>query len=341
MSGTQGSASRDYVRWGVLGNAMIARDFMIPELRGSELCRVTAIASRGALPDAFAPECRRYGSYEALLADSEIDAVYVPVPNALHAQWAIRAMQHGKHVLCEKPMACTAADGDAMRRAAEENGVLLMEAFMYRCGEKFRRMMQIVDSGVLGRIRSMQGTHGYPLTWKSPAREDAGLGGGCLYDVGCYVVDCMNAVMAAQGERLLQVGGSLGCRGGVDWNAACWLRYDGGTLGTLSSWFNAQQEQRMVLVGERGTLCVPMLFEPDAGELLLTLDGKTERIPVPGSACYRLEAEAMSRAILYGESLPIRLFETMQNLDALERLYAAAERYALTGEPVWPQTENP
>ena len=96
----------------------------------------------------------------------------------------------------------------------------------------------------------------------------------------------------------------------------------------------------MVLVGERGTLCVPMLFEPDAGELLLTLDGKTERIPVPGSACYRLEAEAMSRAILYGEALPIRLSETMQDLDALERLYASAERYELTGSALNEQTDK-
>lgn len=333
--------SKNYVRWGVLGNAMIARDFMIPELRGSELCRVTAVASRTAFPAEAAPECRRYSSYEALLEDVEIDAVYIPVPNALHAPWAIRAMQHGKHVLCEKPMGCTVSDGDAMRRAAEENGVLLMEAFMYRCGEKFRRMMQIVNSGVLGRICSMQGTHGYPLTWKSPAREDAELGGGCLYDVGCYVVDCMNAVMTAQGERLLQVGGSLGCRGGVDWNAACWLRYDGGTLGTLHSWFNAQQEQRMVLAGERGTLCVPMLFEPGEGELLLTIGDQTEHISVPGGACYRLEAEAMSRAILYGEPLPIGLSDTMRNLDALERLYAKAERYELTGAALNEQTEKP
>ena len=91
--------SKTCVRWGVLGNAMIARDFMIPELRESELCRVTAVASRAPLPAEAAPECRHYSSYEALLEDAEIDAVYVPVPNALHAQWAIRAMQHGKHVL--------------------------------------------------------------------------------------------------------------------------------------------------------------------------------------------------------------------------------------------------
>ena len=318
------------VKWGILGNAMIARDFMYPELRESNVCRVLAIASRSLLPENFLPECRHYDRYEALLNDPEIDAVYVPVPNALHAEWCIRAMQHGKHVLCEKPMACTAKEGTRMLRAADENGVFLMEAFMYRCSGKFQQMMQIVKSGVLGRIRSMQGTHGYPLTWKSPAREDASLGGGCLYDVGCYVVDCMNAVMAVQGERLADTGGVLGCRAGVDWNAACWLRYDGGTLGILHSWFNAEQEQDMVLVGEKGTLRIPMLFEPGEGELLLSIDGQMKRIHAPGGACYRLEAEAMSRAILRHEPPEIiRPQETIQNLEALERLYAGCTRFEL------------
>ena len=173
------------VRWGVLGNAMIARDFMIPAMEASPLCRVTAVASRSAVPADLAPEAAHYDSYEALLRDPEVDAVYVPVPNALHARWSIEAMRHGKHVLCEKPMACNAETGRHMVQAAEENGVLLMEAFMYRYGGQFRRMMEILDSGVLGPISAMYGCHGYTLNWRSPAREDPALGGGCLSEVGC------------------------------------------------------------------------------------------------------------------------------------------------------------
>jgi len=129
------------LRWGVLGNAWIARDFMIPALENSDICDLAAVASRSKVPEDLAPNARHYDSYEALLNDPEIDAIYVPVPNALHMQWTIKALEAGKHVLCEKPLACTAEEGEKMIAAAEKNGVLLMEAFMYRYGAKFQKMM--------------------------------------------------------------------------------------------------------------------------------------------------------------------------------------------------------
>ncbi len=314
------------VRWGILGNAMIARDFFIPAMKGSTVCRVEAIASRTPLPADFLTGCRHYDSYEALLNDPDIDAIYVPVPNALHAQWSIRAMEHGKHVLCEKPLACTAEEARRMIQASRDNGVLLMEAFMHHYGEKFRKMMQIVESGVLGRITSMQGVHGYPLTWASPAREDPALGGGSLYDVGCYVVDAMNAVMTAQGARIEAVGGTSWQKGGVDHNASCWLRYDNGTLGVLQCWFNAQAAQHMLLVGEKGTLMIPGLFETEGGEMILTLGGEAQSISTEGSNCYGLEAEVFSRAILgqCDERMPLEA--SLRNATVLEQLVRAVSR---------------
>ena len=183
----------DVVRWGILGNAMIARDFMIPAMEASDLCQVTAVASRTAVPASIAPHAKHYDSYEALLHDPEVDAVYVPVPNALHEKWSIEAMRCGKHVLCEKPMACTAAAGERMLRAAEDNRVLLMEAFMYRYGEPFRKMMQIVSDGTIGPIAAMYGCHGYTLDWASPAREKAELGGGSIY--AKFLPYCQRAIV--------------------------------------------------------------------------------------------------------------------------------------------------
>lgn len=309
------------VRWGILGNAMIARDFMIPAMAASDLCRVVAVASRTAVPADIAPDAKHYTSYEELLNDPDVDAVYVPVPNALHERWSIEAMRRGKHVLCEKPMACTAEAGERMRRAAEENGVLLMEAFMYRYGAQFRKMMQIVRDGTLGRIRAMYGCHGYTLDWVSPAREDPALGGGSIYDVGCYVVDCMNAVMAQQGTGLLSCSATARMKGGVDWNTAAWLQYGDGTVGSLQCWFDAAQEQRVLLAGEKGTLLIPNLFEGAGGPMYLTVDGKTETIQTENPDPYQLEAEAFSRRVLGMDSDLHPLEQTIQNLKTIEGLY--------------------
>ena len=308
------------VRWGVLGNAWIARDFMIPALEKSEICQLAAVASRGKFPAEIAPDAVHYDSYEALLADPTIDAVYVPTPNALHKKWTIAALEAGKHVLCEKPIACTAAEAEEMIAASEKSGKLLMEAFMYRYGGKFRKMMEILHSGVLGKIKAVQGSHGYTLDWASPAREDPSLGGGSIYDVGCYVVDCMNAVAKQQGGKLQDAKAfTLGTP--VDYHAAAALSYDCGMVGVLQSWFDCAQEQRVLIAGEKGTLCIPMIFEGGGGAMYLTVDGKTETIEVPHADPYQLEAEAMSRAILGIENDLMPLEDTLANMQTLDKLY--------------------
>ena len=308
------------VRWGVLGNAWIARDFMIPALERSEVCELAAVASRSAFPADIAPGAVHYNSYEALLADPTVDAVYVPTPNALHKKWTIAALEAGKHVLCEKPIACTAAEAEEMIAAAERSGKLLMEAFMYRYGGKFRKMMEILGSGVLGKIKAVQGSHGYTLDWASPAREDPALGGGSLYDVGCYVVDCMNAVAKQQGGKLRDAK-ALTMGTPVDYHAAAALSYDCGILGVLESWFDAAQEQRVLIAGEKGTLCIPMIFEGGGGEMYLTVGDRKETIGVPHADPYQLEAEAFSRAILGVDNDLMPLEDTLANMQTLDKLY--------------------
>ena len=309
------------VRWGVLGNAWIARDFMIPALENSEICELAAVASRSKFPAELAPNAKHYDSYEGLLADPDIDAIYVPVPNALHKEWTIKALAAGKHVLCEKPLSCTAEETRQMIAFAEEKGLLLMEAFMYRYSAKFQKMMEILCSGVLGEIKAMSGCHGYTLDWASPAREDPKLGGGCLYDVGCYVVDCMNAVMAKQGAELVDGSAAFRMKGEVDWHATAWLKYDNGVIGALQSWFDAASEQRMLIAGETGTLVIPPLFEGSSGELYLTVDGKTETIMAESIDPYQLEAEAFSRAVLGIEDDRMPLADSLRNMQALDQLY--------------------
>ena len=308
------------VRWGVLGNAWIARDFMIPALEKSEICELAAVASRGRFPAEIAPDAVHYDSYEALLADPTIEVVYVPTPNALHKKWTIAALEAGKHVLCEKPIACTAAEAEDMIAAAEKSGKLLMEAFMYRYGGKFRKMMEILESGVLGKIKAVQGSHGYTLDWASPAREDPALGGGSIYDVGCYVVDCMNAIAKQQGGKLQDAKAfTLGTP--VDYHAAAALSYDCGMVGVLQSWFDCAQEQRVLIAGEKGTLCIPMIFEGGGGEMYLKVDGKQETITIPHADPYQLEAEAMSRAIRGEENDLMPLEDTLSNMRTLDKLY--------------------
>ena len=308
------------VRWGVLGNAWIARDFMIPALEKSEICALAAVASRSKFPEEIAPNAVHYNSYEALLADPTIDAIYVPTPNALHKKWTIAALEAGKHVLCEKPIACTAAEAEDMIAASQKAGKLLMEAFMYRYGGKFTKMMEILRSGVLGKIKAVQGSHGYTLDWASPAREDPALGGGCLYDVGCYVVDCMNAVAKEQGGTLRNAQAyTLGDP--VDYHAAAALEYDCGMVGVLQSWFDCAQEQRVLIAGEKGTLHIPMIFEGGGGEMYLKVGDRQETIGVPHADPYQLEAEAFSRAVLGTDNDLMPLEDTLSNMQTLDKLY--------------------
>ncbi len=177
------------LRWGLLGTARINR-MVIPPLRASAGNRLLAVASRDlARATGYAKEWgieRAHGAYEALLADPEIDAVYIPLPNHLHAEWTIRAARAGKHVLCEKPLALTVAEVDAMGAAARESGVVLAEAFMYRHHPQTLKVKELVDAGAIGPVRFVRGTFSFPLTRPDDVRLRPEWGGGCLWDVGCY-----------------------------------------------------------------------------------------------------------------------------------------------------------
>src|SRR5512140_391755 len=183
--------SRAVVNWGLLSTAHINRS-VIPAIRASSRNRLAAVASRTPeAAQAYAQQWeigRALGSYEALLADQHIDAVYISLPNHLHAEWSIRAMQAGKHVLCEKPLALTVEDVDAMADAARETARVLAEAFMYRHHAQTLKVEEIVQSGRLGTLQLIQGAFTYTLTREGDIRLKNETGGGSIWDVGCYPI---------------------------------------------------------------------------------------------------------------------------------------------------------
>ena len=192
----------DRIRWGVLSTARIATEKVIPGIGRSTTGEVVAIASRDGGRARAAAEGlgipRSHGSYEALLADASVDAVYVPLPNHLHAEWSIRAMEAGKHVLCEKPLALTAAEAGRMADAAAASGRLLMEAFMYRHHPSWLAVVEIVASGRIGRLQAVDSWFSYFLDDPGNIRNVLEYGGGALYDIGCYSVSLSRLLFGAE-----------------------------------------------------------------------------------------------------------------------------------------------
>jgi len=330
------------IRWGVLGYAYIAREAVIPAIVRSSNSVFQAIASRDT---AKLDECRKkfgavktHASYEALLNDPEVDAVYIPLPNALHREWTIKAAEHGKHILCEKPIGLNAAECREMMAVCTKHGVTLMEAFMYRYTDCTRKVVEVLRSGVLGEIRQINSTFRFLLANADSIKYQPGLGGGSLYDVGCYpvnftglVVDELARIQAVAtgkpaGPAPLPESISVQCvkEGGVDVLFAALLKYPSGLIASLHSGFNAQMQIESQLVGSKGVLQVPNTFMDDAGVLTLTVGGKVEKtIPFEQSDRYRLEVEDFADAILNKRAPFFSLTETLRNMELIDRLYSA------------------
>ena len=309
------------IRWGILGCARIARMQLIPAIQRCENARLQAIASRD--PAKFADFRASFGdftahaSYEALLDDSSVDAVYLPLPNALHCEWAIKAMRKGKHVLCEKPLALTAREAEQMAATARECGVLLMEAFMYRYTDRTRKIRSVLDSGVLGEIRSVNSTFRFFLDRENTIKEKPELGGGALYDVGCYP---LNLIGMIAGAEPLSITVECSTAHGVDDNLSALLRYESGLIASLHCGFNACGRIHSEITGTRGILLAPDTFLNDAGNLQLYLNGKLELIEVDESDRYAEEVRDFSAAILEKRLPALGLDESLRNMRVLERL---------------------
>ena len=296
------------VRWGVLGTADIARGQTIPGMQLAEHCELTAIAGRKAEKAKNYQETfgfrKAYGSYDELLADPEVEAVYVPLPNDLHCEWTIRALKAKKHVLCEKPLAVSEAQAAEMFRAAEENGVLLMEAFAYLHSPFVQAVKAELDAGVIGDVRYMESAF---ITGRRPdtdIRLRKETYGGAMYDLGCYAVSMAMWMLRKEPDTVLASAQFSDKQ--IDLFTSALLLYDGGPVVNLDCGMVLPEGRldRFRICGTRGEIVSPVEFN-QSGEIPYTIvrQGAKETKTVTAPNNYALEVEQLSRCVL-GEEKP-------------------------------------
>jgi D-xylose 1-dehydrogenase (NADP+, D-xylono-1,5-lactone-forming) len=314
------------LRWGILSTARI-NSSLIPPLQTSARNKLAAVASRRPAPaEVYAKEWkipRAYGSYEALLADPEIDVVYISLPNHLHAEWTIKAAQAGKHVLCEKPLAVSVAEVDAIEAAAQQAGVVVTEAFMYRHHPQTLRARALVASGVIGRMEVIRGAFTVKLERSTDVRWDPAKGGGSIWDVGCYPISYMRFITGA--EPLEVFGWQVTAPTSVDAAFAGQMRFPGDVLAQFDCGFRSPFRSFMEMVGTEGVLRAPLPFRStEASVLQLIQDEKSELIPTPGPDRYLLEVEDLADAILQGKPPRVSLADSRHTVAAIVALLQSA-----------------
>lgn len=318
------------VRWGVLSTARIGRNAVTPAIQKSHNGRVQAVASRSMEnARAYASELdipRAHGSYEALLADSEIDVVYVPLPNALHKEWVVRAAEAGKHVLCEKPLALDPIECSEMQAAADANGVKLMEAFMYRFHPRSRDAFEIAASDRLGKVRSIRSAFSFKLRAADDIRRDPELGGGSLMDVGCYCVNVTRSLLGREPEAV-QAFARIG-PSGVDEELFATLRFEGGVHAQFHCALSLPRHEEVLVIGDRARLVWPRSFLPgeDPVELQIETSEEVETIRHDGVDEYQLMVEHFADCVLEDRTPRYSAAEAGANMAVIRALYASAEQ---------------
>ena len=323
------------LRIGVLSTADIAIKKVIPGMRQATRVEVVAIASRdGDQARSVADRLdipRAHGSYDALLADPDVDAVYIPLPNHLHAEWTIAAAKAGKHVLCEKPLATSAADADRMVTACAAAGVLLMEAFMYRLHPSWVAVHDLVTSGRIGRLSTVQSWFSYFNDDPANIRNIRDFGGGALYDIGCYNVNLSRWLFGGEPTRIT-ASIERDPATGVDVLTSAILDFDEGSA-TFTCGTRIETDQRVDIYGTTGRISIGIPFNvpPDRPTRIFVTAGgdppvapATETIEFPTADPYGVEADAFAAAVLDGTPLPFDAADAAANLRVIEGIFAAA-----------------
>ena len=323
------------VRWGVLGAANIAVAKVIPAMMRSTRSRVVAIASRDQSKAAAAAKTlgipRAHGSYEALLADPEVDAVYNPLPNHLHVPWSIRAAQAGKHVLCEKPIALSAAQAEELRTARDRTGVLIGEAFMVRAHPQWLEARRLVESGSIGPLRLVSGHFSYYRRDPRDIRSRPEYGGGALMDIGCYPITISRWMFAAEPiEVIAQI--ERDPEFGVDRLASALLRFAAGQAVFACSG-QLVPFQRMEIFGTTGRIQVEIPFNapPDRPCRIVVDDGSAlgglsaKPIEFPTVDQYTLQADRFSDAIRGRGTIPVSIDDAVGNMAVIDALFRSAD----------------
>ena len=323
------------VSWGVLSVAKIGLDQVLPAMQRGDVARIDAIASRDlSRAKAAAAKlgvAKAYGSYEELLADPTIEAIYNPLPNELHVEWTVRALEAGKHVLCEKPIALSAAEAETLIAARARTGKLVAEAFMVRHHPQWRRAREIVRSGAIGEARAIQTFFAYRLLDPANIRNRPP-GGGGLYDIGCYAIATARYAFAAEPTRVvaaLDVDPAFG----TDRLASALIEFPGGRHLTFTAATQLPNLQRVTIAGEKGRVEVAIPFNaPNDRPTRITIDSgvdlvgggaRVEEFPVCDQ--YALQGDAFSRAILGEGPLEFPIEDAIANMKVIDAAFRSAK----------------
>ncbi|HTH43299.1 MAG TPA: Gfo/Idh/MocA family oxidoreductase [Terracidiphilus sp.] len=331
------------LRWGVLSTANIGLKKVIPAMQQGETITVTAIASRDIAKAKRAAEAldipTAYGSYEELLADPNIDAIYNPLPNQFHVPWTIKAAEAGKHVLCEKPISLSAAEAKTLVEVRTRTGVKIAEAFMIRSFHQWLRLRELLDSGRIGQLRSVTGFFSYNNTDPANIRNQVESGGGGIYDIGCYLIHASRYAFGRQPNRV------VACldrdpQFQTDRLASAILEFpEGHSIFTCST--QLIPYQRIHFLGTRGRieLEVPFNAPPDRPtRLFIDISGdlsgsgiSTEIFPVGDQ--YTAQGEAFAKAVREGTDVPVSIEDAIGNMAVIEAVFESAR----TGQWAVPQ----
>ncbi len=320
------------VRWGILSTAKIGLDKVIPAMQRGQYCEVTAIASRdlerarqaaGKLGIAHA-----HGSYEALLADPEVDAIYNPLPNHLHVPLSLAAIEAGKHVLCEKPIGLSSAEGQQLVDAARRHPRLkVMEAFMYRHHPQWQRARQIVTAGGVGQLRTIQTFFSYHNTDPDNIRNQAEIGGGGLPDIGCYCISLSRFIFSAEPKRVMGLV-EFDPRFGTDRLASGMLDFGSAGSSTFTCSTQLVPYQRVNIFGTEGRVEIDIPFNAPPDRPCTMRHQRGERIEeIALEVCdqYTIQGDLFSRAVLEDGPVPTPIEDAVANMRVIEAVYASAK----------------
>ena len=336
MNDQQARPTSESVRWGILGVSRIGMRAVFPAMLAALNTRVVALASRDLARAEYAlaglPGMHAYGSYEALLEDPEVEAVYISLPNGLHAEWVTRAAAAGKHVLCEKTLGMTPDETRVMVGVCERAGVLLMEAFMYRHHPQIEWALAQVAAGEIGEVQLVRSGFGFNIAGRpDDIRLIASLGGGSLLDVGCYPLNFARAIygrgpVSAVAKVVVPAGSEVEC------SVAAALDFGDGRLAVIDSNFLTPRDAFAEVVGDLGRLFIPRPFTPGRNETVVRIVRDDEIIErhFEGVDQYQLEVERFGLAIRTRTAPFLPPSDAIEQADAIATIYAAADY-------VWPR----
>ncbi|GGG65245.1 Gfo/Idh/MocA family protein [Paenibacillus radicis (ex Gao et al. 2016)] len=330
------------LKWGILGCAGIAKRAVIPGLQLSELNEAAAIASRdGEKAKQTAEELQipvAYDSYEALLADPSIDVIYIPLPNHLHKEWAIRAAEAGKHILCEKPLALTESEASEMVEAADKAGVLLAEAFMYRYHPRYQTIKDLIASGAIGDVRGIRGAFTFNNAKDAAnVRYRKAWGGGSIYDVGCYPISAARLLLGKEPEAVTVNAQFSPEHDNVDMMASGLLEFEGNVSLTFDCGMWSAFRNPLEVLGSDGIIEIPSAFvtpSQESGTIYLHANGERKEIEVPYVNAYTAQADHIARSITEGTALPFPASDAILNMRVIDAcLLSARERTRVVLKP--------